>query len=306
VRAGASAIEPEAAFREDDGGAGSAIRLGTGAEEFRVAGFPGWYDEVVPVRVVAGVRYRTTGTVTDDFYRIEASINDQFRAPAGHAYTTGAWNFHTPIVGSGGPSAPAEGPDYPSLPALVTPNVAQYRTVSALLTKNPTRAPGAAEYTDEPLTLVDLANAQVRVAAAPVARSAGDDYAVVLDVAWLDVYGYRKPRPAEVAGLTLERLGDGALRLAFDALASSEQYTVYAGTIAALPAYDHGAAPGRAWCDAPTVPAGAGRVATTIAAGDVPGGDAYFLVTGRVDGVESPAGFASNGVERDRSRNSCP
>ncbi len=306
TRGGASADAPEAAFREDDGGAGAAIRLGTGAEEFRVAGFPGWYDEVVPVKVVAGVRYRTTGAVTDDFYRIEASVNDQFRPPAGHAYAATSWNFYTPIVGTGGPNAPAEGPDYPALPVLVTPNVAEYRTVSALLTKNPTRAPGAPEYTDPPLTRADLASAQLRVAAAPVAGTPGDDFAVVLDAAWLDVYGWAKPRPPEIAAVAVERAGDGGLRVLFDALAGSEAYHVYAGSLAALPAYDHGSAPGRAWCDAPTTPAGPGRLAVTIAPADVPPYDAYVLVTGRVDGVESPAGLASSGAERDRSRNTCP
>ena len=35
------------------------------------------------------------------------------------------------------------------------------------------------------------------------------------------------------------------------------------------------------------------------------GAAAYFLVTAHVDGVESPAGFASGGAEIDRSRSTC-
>ena len=36
-------------------------------------------------------------------------------------------------------------PDYGALPVLVAPNVAAYREVTALLSKDPTRAPGAPE-----------------------------------------------------------------------------------------------------------------------------------------------------------------
>ena len=105
---GRSAIDPEAALSDQDGGAPAAITLGAGAEEFRLGGFPDWYDEIQIVRVVAGVRYRTSGTVVDDYYRAEASVNGQFRPPAGHDYTPTDWNFFTPIVGGGGPE-PARG-----------------------------------------------------------------------------------------------------------------------------------------------------------------------------------------------------
>ena len=38
----------------------------------------------------------------------EASTTGQFRPPPGYDYTTTNWNFYTPIVGGGGPNAPAE------------------------------------------------------------------------------------------------------------------------------------------------------------------------------------------------------
>jgi hypothetical protein len=83
VRSGASVTNPDAAFSDTDGGTAAAITLGSAAQEVRFAGFPDWWDEIQIVKVLAGVRYRTTGTVGDDFYRMEASLNDQFRAPAG-------------------------------------------------------------------------------------------------------------------------------------------------------------------------------------------------------------------------------
>ena len=66
----------------------------------------------------------TSGTVTDDFYRIEASPTGTFRAPAGYAFTTTNWNFYTPIVGGGGPNAPASNAGHPTAKVLALPNVA--------------------------------------------------------------------------------------------------------------------------------------------------------------------------------------
>jgi hypothetical protein len=258
------------------------------------------------VKVVAGVRYRTTGSVTDDLYRIEASVNDQFRPPAGHPYSATSWIFYTPLVGGGGPNAPSEAPDYPNVKLLVRPNVASYREASATLMKNPVLSPSGRGYDWPAVTLPELGTATVRVAAAPQAGTAGDDYRVVLDAAWLDVYGTVKPRPGEIDNVTVARLADGGLEIAFDQLAGSERYNVYFGDAALLAAqgrYDHGA---RARCNVSTAPAGTGRLKTTVPAAEVPALASYIVVTGRVDGVESPAGYTSSGTERDRSQNGCP
>lgn len=306
ARGGAQATDPAAAFSEADGGAGASVRLGTGSEEFRLSGFPGWYDEVVPVKVVAGVRYRTTGNVTDDLYRIEASVNDQFRPPAGHPYSATSWIFFTPLVGGGGPNAPAEGPDYSNAKLLVRSNVASYREVSATLMKNPLPAPSGKGYDWPALTTSELGTTTLRVASAPQAGTPGDDYRVVVDAAWLDVYGTVKPRPDEVAGVAVTRLPDGGLEVAFDQLAGAELYNLYFGDAALLAAqgrYDHGS---RARCQVATAAAGPGRLKTTVPAAEVPAIFSYIVVTGRADGVESPAGFASSGAERDRSQNGCP
>jgi len=85
--------------------------------------------------VIAGVRYRTMGTVTDDFYRIEASVTGQFRPPVGHDYTPADWNYFTPIVGGGGPNQPPSNADFPNESLLVLRTSPRIAEVSATLTK---------------------------------------------------------------------------------------------------------------------------------------------------------------------------
>lgn len=305
ARSGAVVTDAGAALRADDAGAGAAVRLGLGTEEFRLTGFPDWYDEVVPVKMIAGVRYRTSGSVTDDFYRIEASLNDQFRPPVGHSYTPTSWLFFTPIVGGGGPNQPSEHPDFAAAKLLALPNVASYREVSATVLKNPTRGVGATKYSWPAITSSELGTTTIRVAAAPVANTPGDNYQVVVDYAYLDLYGTTKPRPAEIRQLTARVPAAGTLAIAFDELVGSELYNLYFGSLAALSSgqYDHA---NDLRCNIPTSVAGPGRLETTLSGSSVPSGSVYFLVTGRVDGVESPAGFRSSGVEIDRSLNRCP
>jgi lysophospholipase L1-like esterase len=308
TRGGAEVVDPEAAFDGDDAGAAASVRLGVEAEELRYAGFPDWLDELEPVKVVAGIRYRTSGSVTDDFYRVEASIGGVFRAPPGHAYTATDWNFYTPIVGGGGPDAPAEAPDYPEAELLVVPEIADLRTVTATLTKNPEIAPDGTGYTWPAVTLTELGDTEIRIAAAPVAGTAGDDYRVIVDAVWLDVYGQRRDRPPEVTGLLVEKTTDGGLVLTFDAVDGAEAYNVYLGDLATLAAegrYTHGSATGSPLCDVPTESAGPGRRQATLAPAEVPPGQRYILVTAMVDGIESPAGFASDGTERPRSESVC-
>jgi lysophospholipase L1-like esterase len=307
---GASIVDPEASLDGDDGGAGARVSLGTGGEELRWRGFPDWYDEIVPEKVIVGVRYRTAGEVTDDFYRFEGSYDDQFRAPPGHAYIPTDWNFYTPIVGGGGPDAPDEDPDYPDAELLVVPNVSDYRTVTATLTKNPRLSADGSRYEWPAATLDEIASAQVRLASAPVAGTAGDDYEVVVDAVWLDVYGTEKERPSEVTNLAVEKRGDGGLDLTFDELAGADRYDVYFGRLSTLREegrYDHGTNPPTGpLCDVATQSAGAGRRQATVAPADVPSVSSYILVTGHVSGVESPTGYRSDGTERDRSQNTCP
>jgi hypothetical protein len=309
VRDGAVVTNPAAALSDQDGGAPSVITLGNGTEEFRLFGFPSWYDEIQIVRVVAGVRYRTRGTVVDDLYRMEASVTGQFRPPPGFAYTPTDWNFYTPIVGGGGPSQPPENPDYLTAQTLVVPDVLSYREVSATLTKNPTLPPGASDYEWPAVTHDELATTAIRVAAAPDPGAAGDDaYRVELDYAWLDLYGWEKDRPAEVENLLVNLLGDGTLDVSFDAVTDAQRYNLYAGRLSSLSGgvYDHGAAaPAGPFCDAPTQAAGTGRLAVQVPPGDQPPDNVYLLVTAHVDDVESPAGHASGPVEIDRSQSVC-
>lgn len=311
ARSGASITDGANALDGDDGGLGASIGLGIGGEEVRFSGFPAWYDEIVPVRVVAGVRYRTTGTVTDDFYRIEASVDGSFRAPAGHSFTPFDWNFYTPIVGGGGPNAPADDPDYPSAKLLVRPNVASNREASATLTKNPLPSADGRGYEWPALTRDELGTTEIRVASAPVAGTSGDNYRVVVDAVWLDVYGIEKARPAEIANLLVAKAASGGgLDVSFDALASSELYNVYFGSLGELAqggTFTHGSATqGEQVCDAPTAATGPSRLVSSLPSTLVPAGSSYILVTGRIDGVESPGGSSTTGDERDRSQNVCP
>ena len=183
--------------------------------------------------------------------------------------------------------------------------------------KNPVLPTGAADYQWPGVSQQDLATTTIRVAAAPVAGTAGNDnYQVELDAAWLDLYGWEKPRPPEVSGsggggataLTVNQLGDGSLMVTFSAIPGAQRYNLYFGRLSTLPtgSYDHGAgAPAGPLCDAPTQSAGPGRLSITIPPGSQPGLDTYLLVTAHVDDVESPAGFRSDGTEIDRSQSVC-
>jgi lysophospholipase L1-like esterase len=309
VRGGATVADPDAALDDDDGGASASITLGIGQEEFRLSGFPDWFDEIQTVRAVAGIRYHTTGTVTDDFYRIEASPTGEFQAPPGFAYAPTNWNFYTPIVGGGGPNQPPENPDYPQAKLLAVANIATPREVSATLTKNPVLPPGAADYEWPPVTPDDLTTSAIRVVAAPVAGTAGNDaYQVALDAAWIDLYGWEKPRPAEVGNVQVDRLADGTIEVSFDEVPGAERYNLYLGRISTLAGgtYDHGrGAPAGPLCAAPTESVAPGRLKIVVPAGEQPAVDAYVLVTAHVDGVESPAGRRSDGTEIDRSQAVC-
>ncbi|MBD3867316.1 MAG: hypothetical protein IFK94_04240 [Acidobacteria bacterium] len=303
---GGQSVNQEAAFDDADGGLTASITLGAGQEEFRLDGFPDYYDEIEIVRVIAGVRYRTTGTVNDDFYRMEASLSGAFRPPPGHDYTPFDWNYYTPIVGGGGPNAPASNSDYAGAELLVVPDVTSLREASAMVTVNPVQDAGAVHYRWPAVTHEDLSTTAVRVVAAPVAGTLGNDnYQVELDGAWLDLYGSEKPRPGEIEGIAVSR-GAGDLILTFDTLASADRYNLYFGRLAALPGYDHGSSgPATPLCDAGVSDLGGGRTQMVVGSADQPAESAYFLLTGHVDDVESPAGLDGAGVEIDRSQSVC-
>jgi len=192
---------------------------------------------------------------------------------------------------------------------LAYPDVASYREVSALLTKNPVLPGGASDYEWPAVTHEELATTTIRIASAPVAGTAGNDgYQVELDYAWLDLYGWEKDRPEEVDQVAVDRLADGTLEVSFDAVAEAQRYNLYFGRLATVQGgeYDHGAdAPAGPICDAATVDAGGGRLKMVVPPGSQPAGDSYVIVTAHVDDVESPAGMRSDDEERDRSQSTC-
>jgi hypothetical protein len=305
TRAGAGVSSPEAALDDADNDAAAALTLGAGSEEFRLTGFPDWFDEDEIVRAIVGVRYRTTGSVGDDAYRMEASIDGAFAPPPGHPYSPTAWNFVTPIVGGGGPNAPPENSDYPAARVLALPNVAVWRTVTASFTKDPLLPPGSSRYAWPAVRADELATSAVRVVAAPVAGTPGNDaYSILLDAAWVDLYGWQRPRPAEVSNLRLAGLADGTLELSFAPVAGAARYNAYAGDLGALRGgvYDHGADPS---CGASTADAGGGNLKIALSLASQPSAPAYFLITAHVDDVESPSGHRTGGVEIERAQSSC-
>lgn len=311
TRGGAAVLRPEAALDDQDGDAAAGITLDGVGKELRLAGFPDWLDEIQIVKVVSGVRYATTAAFPSNAFRMEASIGGLFRPPPSHAFSPTDWNFYTPIVGGGGPGQPV-GDTYADTAltrVLVAPDVSALRTASATLTKNPTLPPGAGEYDWPAVTRAELGSTELRVAvtAADTPCSAPCPE-IELESAWLDLYGWEKPRPQEVGGLRVARLADGSLVLSFDPVAGATRYNVYFGRLLSLGSgvYDHGVgAPAGPMCGAATQPAGGGRLAIVVAAGQQPSGDADVLVTAHVDGVESPAGHASSGAEIDRRQSVC-
>ncbi len=151
------------AFAEDDLGA----LVPAGTQELRLAGFDATPDGLLQ-QVVAKLRYRTTGPIVDDSYRLEVSVDGTFAAPGS---TASDWNTIVPIVGSAGGS----------IPVLAVPDPAAWREVSALVTK------GAPIDGSASLTWSDLANLTVRLAG--TANGAADGVSIEWDVAELELWG---------------------------------------------------------------------------------------------------------------------
>jgi hypothetical protein len=64
--------------------------------------------------------------------------------------------------------------------------------------------------------------------------SGNDAYEIELDHAWLEFYGWEKPRPAEVNNLRVERQPDGSVSISFDPLAGAERSNLYVGSISSI------------------------------------------------------------------------
>ncbi len=179
----------------------------------------------------------------------------------------------------------------------------------ATLTTNPTLPPGAAGYDWPALDHFDLATTAIRVASFPVGATPGNDaYQVELDHAWLDLYGWVRPRPTEVQGLRVDRLADGRLVVSFDAAPEALRYNLYVGSLQALRTggYDHGAGPSGPFCATTTEDPGGGRLEIVLDELEQPPIDAYVLVTLHdSQNIESPAGFDSLVIEIDRSHSVC-
>ena len=142
-----------------------------------------------------------------------------------------------------------------------------------------------------------------------MAGTGGNDaWLIALDAGWLDLYGWQKPRPAEVTNQRIARLPDGSLEVSFDPLPGAQRYNLYFGRLGTVHSgvYDHGAAPPAVpLCAAPAQSAGGGRLKIVVAPSGLPSPNGYLLVTAHVDDVESPAGTRSSGDEIDRSQSIC-
>src|SRR5262249_52421493 len=138
-----------------------------GDQELRLFGFDATPRGLLE-QVVAHVRYRTSASPSDDFYRFEASVDGSFSAAGSDDQS---WNTIVPIVGGAGNGAPV----------LAYPDQPQWRDVSALVTK------GAAIDGSPTLTWQDLATLAVRLQGTAV--GAADAFDVEWDVASLDLYG---------------------------------------------------------------------------------------------------------------------
>ncbi len=160
---GGGARNGTSAFVQDDVGA----LVPAGSQELRLAGFDATPRGLLQ-QIVVRVRYRTTGPIQDDTYRLEASVDGTFSAPGS---TSQDWNTVVPIVGSAGGA----------IPVLAVPDPAAWREVSALVSK------GAAIDGAPTLIWGDLANLSVRLVGS--ATGAADGVDIEWDVADLELWG---------------------------------------------------------------------------------------------------------------------
>jgi len=195
--------------------AGALVPVSGGA--FHVEGFEAEPGGVSLERAVAVLRYRGVGNHVDDRYWFEASFDPAF-PPPGETLTT--WSTIIPIVG-GSPvgwsldtgarpwSCDLSDPTSSGYQILVDPSPADWRTVSAMLTRNIEEPdPPSGAYTFPKVTFIDLESLSVRIRTEPVGPA--DDFQIEWDAVWVDLYGASAGSP-DLGGATKQALDAGTL-----------------------------------------------------------------------------------------------
>lgn len=288
---GASAVSNVAAASALDG-AGALVSAGGIVE---VSGFALPAD-VVPTRVVVGVRYRTTAAFGDDTHLFDASIAG-FAPPQ---YTFTGWDTVTPLVGGSG------GAGNIGTPSVVNalPNVPAWRDVTAMLTKNATDDGRVTGYFTWPAPdAADIASLKLRLTVNQV--GAADAARVEWDGAWAWVYGARgaSATPGEVSpagsATPLRVRRDAGYEITWGAEPVADTYRVWRGDIGY-------------WSSASCNPGVAGGCvaapALTWTERDPPDArPSWFVLVQAVTGsAEGTLGFDSSGEERTASVAACP
>ena len=149
---------PDGALSED----GTGALVASGTAELRIAGFDAAPDDIVISKALLFVKYRTDASPTDDYYRIEASLDGSFSPPA---YSVTGFNTIIPIVGGSGTSGNLGQPSR----VLAYSHYPQYRVVSANLTKNPADdGTATGRYVFPSPTWDDIGTTEIRLVMTPV------------------------------------------------------------------------------------------------------------------------------------------
>ena len=256
--------------------------------------------DIAPSRVIVGVRYRTTGTFTDDTHHIDASFVD-FAAPV---YSFTGWDTVSPLVGASG----TQGNIAASVSRSVVnalPNVPSWREVTAAVTLNAVDDGRVTGYYTWPApSAADIANLKVRLAVEQVG-SAADPASLEIDGAWAWVYGSTSTAsgtpPGEVSPpgsptpLLVRKESPGA-RLTWGAEPLATDYRVYRGAMGA-------------WTGARAAPPVGGCTTATTFLEPFPAdasGNWFWLVAAHDAAGEGPLGRRSDGVLRTAAGTTCP
>jgi len=251
---------------------------------------------VTPVRVIAGVRFKTTAAFADDTHLFDASFVD-FAAPQ---WSFTGWDTSTPLVGGSG----LGGNIAASSRVNAMPNVTSWRDVTAMVTLNAVddgRVTGSYSWPDP--TAADIASLKIRLT---VSQAGTPDAAQVeWDGAWLWVYGTGSGAvspPGEVSGAgdgpLLVRRSNGIV-LTWDGEPAAETYRIWRGDIGN-------------WTGARAEPGVAGGCVaaplTTWTESEPPDQrpNWYFLVSAINAGGAGPLGFDSFGRPETAMPAGCP
>ena len=288
---GGAPIAPDAALVLDGAGA----QVGAG-DVLELSGFA-LPPDIMPVRIVVGVRYKTTAAFTDDTHLFDASLVD-FAAPQ---YTVTGWDTVTPIVGGSGTAGNIGTPS--AVNALK--NVTQYRDASAMVTKNAIDDGRVTGFYSWPLPdAADVSALKVRLRVTAV--GAPDAARVDWDGAWLWVFGTSSSvtPPGEVSPVGSPKpllvTKQAGVHLEWGAEPVAETYRVWRGDIGSwttarcAPGVIGGciAAPALAW--------------TEVVPPDSNESDWYFLVSAVNAASAGPIGFDSFGSSEIASAPECP